>query len=288
MFRRYSRLPKDSYKAINTWLIYLALPAVSFKYLPHIHFSNSLLIPAVAPLIVWCGGWLYSHVYAKKNRLDKATAGSLKLSTGLSNTSFVGFPLVGAYFGDARIGIAIICDQVTFLLLATAAIVVGINSSGAHRLSLQTIIRKIFSFPALPACILALVLPHYIDISPLDPLFDKLAATVAPLALFSIGLQLDFEGWRSEARHISAALVYKLLIAPVLVLCVVLLTGSKGIEARVGIFEAAMATLVSSGIVAGEYNMNPRLSSLIIGVGILLSFITTAAWYVIINNLVPL
>jgi malate permease and related proteins len=282
LLRRYARLPTDGYKAINAWLIWLALPAVSFKYLPNIQLSSNLLLPAIAPVIVWCGGWLFSHLYSRANKLDKPTSGSMKLSTGLSNTSFIGFPLVAAYFGDAQIGIAIICDQVTFLLLATAAIIVGIHSSASHELSAGTVIKKIFSFPALPACIAALTLPRFIDLTPVNPLFDKLASTVAPLALFSIGLQLNLTGWRKELEHITAALIYKLLIAPALVLIVALFLHANGMEARIAVFEAAMATLVSSAIVAGEYNMNPKLSGLVISIGIILSFITTALWYGVI------
>jgi malate permease and related proteins len=284
LLRRSGKLPADAYKAINAWLIYIALPAVSFKYLPGIQFSSRLLLPAIAPIIVWCGGWLFSHYYSKANRLDSKTAGSLKLSTGLSNTSFVGFPLVAAYFGEAQIGIAIICDQVTFLLLATAAIIVGIRASASHSLTLGTALKKIFSFPALPACIAALVLPRYVDLSPVSPLLDKLASTVAPLALFSIGLQLNLEGWKKEIQHISAALFYKLLMAPAMVLAIAMVSGLQGIEAQIGVFEAAMATLVSSGIVAAEYHLNPKLSSLIISIGIMLSFITTALWYQVITR----
>jgi predicted permease len=283
LLRRFSRLPADSYKAINAWLIWLALPAVSFKYLPHIQFSTNLFLPAMAPVIVWCGGWLFSHFYAKRNKLDQPTTGSLKLSTGLSNTSFIGFPLVAAYFGEAQIGIAIICDQVTFILLATAAIIVGIRSSSSHRLTGIVVLRKIFSFPALPACIAALTLPRFVDFSAVDPLFERLASTVAPLALFSIGFQLDLSGWQKEMKHITAALFYKLLLAPALVLLVALIFKVNGIEAKIAVFEAAMATLVSSAIVAAEYEMNPKLSGLIISIGILFSFITSFLWFHVIT-----
>jgi malate permease and related proteins len=182
----------------------------------------------------------------------------------------------------------VICDQVTFLLLATAAIVTGIRSSASTQLSFKSILKRIISFPAFPACILALVLPRYIDITPLDPFFDKIALTVPPLALFSIGLQLQFSEWKGQLKHITAALVCKLLIAPVMVLLMVLLVNGKGIEARIGIFEACMPTLVSSGIIAAEYRLNPRLSSLIIGAGIITALFTTALWYLLIVAVVPL
>lgn len=284
IFLRYRNLlPADAHKGINAWIIYLALPAVSFKYLPHIQWSNDLLFPVAGPVIVWLGGWVYSRLYASANKLDKPTEGALKLSTGLANTSFLGFPLVAAWFGAEYVGIAVICDQVTFMLLATAGIIVAINSSGTHRLSLTIVLKRLFSFPPFWGCIAALTLGRFVDISPLDPLFNTLAATVGPLALFSIGLQLRFAGWRNELKHISFALLYKLLLAPLLVLVVALLWGLKGTIAQVTVFEAAMATLLSSGIVAEQYGVRPQLSSLIIGIGIVLSFFTTALWWCIIT-----
>jgi len=45
-----------------------------------------------------------------------------------------------------------------------------------------------------------------------------------------------------------------------------------------------MPTLLSSGIIADQYNLHPRLASLVIGIGILLAFITTAGWFWIIRQ----
>jgi malate permease and related proteins len=284
LLRNRGVLPAGSHKGINTFIIYLALPAVSFKYLPHTQWNRSLLMPVIGPIIIWLGAWLYIRLYASTNKLSKPTEGGLKLVTGLSNTSFVGFPLVTAWFGEKELGTAVICDQVTFMLLATAGIVVAINSSGKYVLQPSVVLKKLVSFPPFIGCIAALIIPRFIDITALDPLFDKLSATVGPLALFSIGLQLQFKGWREEVKHISVALFYKLLLAPLLVLVVALILGMKGIISQVTVFEAAMPTLLSSVIVVDQYNLRPQLASLITGIGILLSFITTIAWYYIIKS----
>jgi len=285
LFRMSKLLPSNAHKGISAWIIYLALPAVSFKYLPHIQWSNQLMLPALMPVIVWLGGWLFVRLYSSINKIGKSTEGALKLSSGLSNTSFVGFPLIMAYFSDKELGIAVICDQVTFMMLSTAGVLVAINASQKQKLSVKTIIKKVLRFPPFLGCVGALTIPHFIDISSLNPLFDKLAVTVAPLALFSIGLQLKFDGWKNELKHIGASLTYKLLIAPALVLGVALLMGLKGIIPQIAIFEAAMPTLLTSGVVAEEYSVNPKLSSLIIGISILVAFATTWLWYHILQIL---
>jgi predicted permease len=279
IFRRSKTLPADAHKGINAFIIYLALPAVSFKYLPHITWSPQLFFPALAPVIVWVGGWVYITLLSSKSRLGKKEIGGLKLSAGLSNTSFVGFPLIMAYFNEKAVGIAIICDQVTFALLATVGVVVAVIASQKHELSAGLILKRVLRFPPLLGCVSALIIPHFVNISVLDPFFDKLATTVAPLALFSIGLQLQFDGWRSEVKWISSTLIYKLLLAPALVTAVAVVLRLKGIIPQIGIFEAAMPTLLTSGVVAEEYGLNPKLSNLIIGIGIILALASSALWY---------
>lgn len=283
MFFKLSKtLPADAHRGINAWIIYLALPSVSFKYLPHIQWSANLLAPVMAPVVVWLGGWCMVKLYKKTTTLSNTTQGGLRLSSGLGNTSFIGFPLIAAYFGEQYLSTAIICDQVTFLLLSTAGVVVAINTSQKQALSAKVVLKRVLRFPPFLGCMGALILPHFVNLTWFDPLFDKLAATVAPLALFSIGLQLQFKGWRNEIKPIAVTLFYKLIVAPALVMLLFALLSFKGIVAQVSIFEAAMPTLLTSGVVAEEYGLNPRLSSLIIGIGILLSLLTTAVWHAIL------
>ncbi len=283
LFRRSKTLPEDAHKGINAWLIYLALPAVSFKYLPHVQWSSELLFPTIAPLIVCLGGWLFIQLYASKTTLKKPTEGALKLVTSLSNTSYIGFPLVMAYFSEADIAIAVICDQVTFLLLSTYGVVVAINSSKTQQLSPGVIIQKVFTFPPFLGCLAALTIPRFMDISALTPLFDKLSLTVGPLALFSIGLQLQFEGWRSEIRNISMSLIYKLVIAPLLIIIIAIAFQLKGRIIQISIFEMAMPSFLSASVIANQYHLNTKLTNLIIGFSIVIGLGTTAIWYCVLQ-----
>ena len=283
LFRKSRSLPKDAHKGINAWIIYIALPAVSFKYLPHIVWTKDLLFPALAPICVWLIGWVFITFYAKITHASRATSGGLKLVSSLSNTSFIGFPLIIAYFSEKELAIAIICDQITFTLLSTIGIIVAIRSSQQQKLSAKLVLKKVLTFPPLIGCILALILPHYLDLSSLDILFDKLAGTVGPLALFSIGLQLKFGGWFSEIKHISFALLYKLILAPLVGFVIALLLGMSGMIAKITIFEMAMPTLLTAGVVADQYNLNPKVSNLVVGIGILLSFITTGIWWLVLH-----
>lgn len=282
VFRRRNMVPADAHKAINGWIITIALPAVSFKYLPTITWTNDLLLPALSPIILFIGAILFTRLISVWLKPNRANTGVLQLTSGLSNTSFVGFPLIVAYFNEKELSIAIIADQVTFLLFSTVGILIAVKSGGKANITLPQLLKKILLFPPFVGCVAALTIPHWVDVSALQPFFNILATTVAPLALFSIGLQLSFTGWQQEVKPIAAVLAYKLFIAPLLILSIVLLLGLKGLIPQIAVFEAAMPVLLSVGVLADTYHVNPKLASLIIGISILCSFVTTYFWHYLV------
>ena len=193
--------------------------------------------------------------------------------------------IITAYFGEEALSIAIICDQSMFLLLSSLGVVAAVRGSrtGDGKVHPIAIARRLLRFPPLIGCLLALMLSPFIDFTFAAPFFDKLAATVAPLALFSIGLQLSFKGWRRLLPQVSVALLYKLLIGPALVLSAALLSGIKGDIAKISVFEAAMPTVMTSSIICEQYGLNTRLVNLIIGISILTGLFSTALWYAVMR-----
>ena len=285
LFRRAKVLPADAHKGINAWLLYLAMPAISFKYLPHVQWSWSLLFPLAAPVIVFWGSWFYMRLYAAKANLTRATSAGLTLVAGMGNTSFLGFPMVAAFFAEKYVAVAVLCDQATFILLATVGIGIAINASQQKHASVMLFIKKIASFPAFWSCTLAIILPRYINISPLFPFFDKLAGTVAPLALFSIGLQLHFTGYKTEIKRISLTLLYKLLIAPGIITLIAVFFHLHDTITQVTIFEMAMPPLISASIIAAEYDLDAEVTNLVIGIGLIIGIITASGWWFVLKLL---
>jgi hypothetical protein len=285
LFKRFRLAPENTYKWINRWIICIALPAVSFKYLPYLQWSKEMILPVIAPVLVFLGGLMYIELYTRFHPVDRLSKGGLRLVTGLGNTSFIGFPLILAYFGEEYLSTGVICDQVTFLLLSSAGLIIAVKAQGNGKIEAGKVALKIISFPPFLGCVLALALPRLIDVSPAIPVFTVLAASIGPLALFSIGLQLTFKGLKTEWKPIGAVLLYKLLIAPMLILLVVLMVGMRGKVPTISVFEAAMPVQLSAGILASQYDLNPSRSNTIIGISILVSFITTCAWYFVLKAL---
>lgn len=285
LFKHFRLIPENASKSINIWVLYIALPAVSFKYIPQITWSTQLFFPVISPILVVAGSWLFTEVYCRFKGYSQRSRSTLELSSAYSNTSFIGFPLIVAYYGEQNLSIAIICDQVNFMLLSTVGIICAIKGDRSNNEGIKagTLVKRLITFPPFIACILALVFAQYVDLSVTEPFFDKIASTVAPLALFSVGLQLQFKGMKREISQISMTLFYKLMLAPVIVLIAALLLHVKGDIARVSIMEAAMPTLITASMVVQQYRLNTKLINLIIGLGIILSLFTTALWSYIIS-----
>lgn len=283
LIKKYKKLPQDSYKAINAWVINIALPAVALLYIPEIRWNISLVLPFLMPLLVWTSSYLFVNLLSKYLKMTPATRAALFLTAGLGNTSFLGFPLTEAYYGSEGLQIAILCDQATFIVMATLGIISATKASNGGTFELQPIIKKILSFPPFVAFCLAFILPLFISLQPIEPLLSGLASTLIPLALFSVGMQLKLKTWRKDARLISLALTYKLILAPLLILIVASIFGLTGFTGKVTIFEAAMAPMVTGAIIATDYNLNPRLANIILSVGIPISLVTTFLWSTILQ-----
>lgn len=274
-------LPEDAHKGINAWILYVAFPGVALHYLPSIRWTYELALPLAMPFVVWFGALLLLRGF----RLNGRTFGALLLTAGVANTSFVGFPLTQAYLGAEGLRIAVICDQLTFILLSTIGIVAAMHCAHSGAFDARRMIIGLLRFPPFVAFVAALTVPRVVSLSAVDPLLRQLGSTLVPLALFSVGMQIRFSEWRDEIRLLCLGLGYKLVVAPALLFAIALVFGIRGIAAQTSVFEGAMAPSITAAIVAAEYDLNPRLANLMASLGIMLSFLTTAGWAALLRFL---
>ena len=281
-------LPADAHKGVNAWVINIALPALALRYVPEIEWSSHLLLPLIGPLLVWTGAWLFVRIYDRKKRLPKDSRTALWVTCGLGNTAFLGFPMIAAFYGEQEIHHAVVFDQMTFLIFSSLGVITILRASSENTedLNFAFFIKKILRFPPFLGCLFALIISRFADFSPVNPLLDKLVATMSPMALFSIGLQLKFGALKQEWKLISAGLIYKLLLAPFLILLLAFLLRSTGTAAKISVFEAAMSSHITASLLTGQHGLNPRYCSLIVGMGIVAGFITAIGWYFLLEYLI--
>ena len=282
--KKTGRFPATTPVVLNAFIIHISLPALAILHIHNLKPDGSLaLTAAMAWLLFGCSWGLFGYA-GKVLKLDRQMVGALILVAGLGNTSFVGLPMIEAYFGREHIGIGIIADQLgSFMVLSTLGIFVATYySSGA--ISPRQMARKVLVFPPFQALMLAIILRplHFPDWT--VTILEKLGGTLTPLALFSVGFQLHFGGIKAIAKPLAAGLSYKLLLGPALIyLLYVTILGNSGTVVSVTIFEAAMAPMITAGIIAIDHNLKPQLVGMLVGIGIPLSFVTLYFWHLFLT-----
>jgi hypothetical protein len=172
----------------------------------------------------------------------------------------------------------------SFLVLSTLGIVTAVAFSSGE-LPLRQMVRKIALFPPFQALILAFLLRPLPFPPELVTVLQKLGDTLTPLALASVGFQLRLGHLRGELKPLGAGLLFKLLLGPAFIyLIYITVLGGSGPVMRVTLFEAAMAPMISAGIVAVDHRLNPPLVTLMIGLGIPLSFLTLPVWWWVLRG----
>jgi predicted permease len=284
--KRTKAFPDLSYKTLNQFVIYISLPAIALYYIPKLEISSKLLFPLGVAWLGFALSFAFFTAFGKLFHWSKKLTGCLIITAGLGNTSFVGFPLVEAVYGKQGLETAVIVDQPgSFVVVSTLAILIATLFSRGTTTT-NEIIKKILFFPPFIAFSIALLLNLInIDFPPImQSVFQRLGSTVTPIALVSVGMQLGFDSKSKHWKFLSLGLLFKLFITPAFfyLLYVILLNG-KGLEVQVSVFEAAMAPMITGTIVATTYGLKPKLSSMMIGFGIPISFLTLIFWYYILK-----
>jgi predicted permease len=284
--RRSGRLPDNAAASLNGFVVHISLPALTLTYVHGLKLDTSLILPALMAWVMFGVGCGFFWLAARALGFSRATTGGLMLTGGLANTSFIGLPMIDTFYGPQFLGLGILIDQLgSYFVLSTLGILVASLYSG-HSMNAKTVIRKIVLFVPFQAFVLALLLMPFEYPIWLDELLKRLGATLVPIALVSVGYQLQLSQVRGKAYALTVGLVFKLAVAPALILLLFAgVLGAEGPVLSVTVFEAAMGPMIGASIVAIDHELDPPLLTLMVGVGIPLSFLTLPVWWHLLSFL---
>lgn len=272
---RLAATPANLAQSLNWWVLNIAFSALVLQLIPKITFDWHLWFLAASMWFVFLGAWAFFVVLGRWLHWSRARIGALTLAGGLVNASFIGFPLVEALRGEEGLKLALVADQAgAFIALAIGGTLVAALYSGA-RVNAASIARKVLLFPPF-ICLFAGAAVGGLGGWPatIEPILVRLGATLVPIALFSVGLQFRLRFDAGQASAIALGLLWKLLLAPVLVYFIGRAIGIDGLVLTVAVLESAMATMVSAAILADQNDLEPSLVNAVLGIGILIAFLT--------------
>ncbi len=280
LLHRFKRMPVNTPAVLNSFIIHVSMPALTLLTVHDLKLGGDVGLMAAA-------GWIYFALSAgffwligRWLDLPRGTVGALILTGGLGNTAYVGLPMIEAYYGHQGLASGIIVDQFgSFLVLSTLGITfAGIYSSG--RPGVGEMAKRVFLFPPFIALLIALLLIPMEYPAWLTIVLKRMSDTLAPLALLSVGFQLRLGHIAGNGRNLAIGLAFKLVLVPLVIfLLYVPLLGAHGQAIQITLFEAAMPPMITAAILATEHDLDPPLATLMVTVGLVLSFATLTGWW---------
>jgi hypothetical protein len=267
--------PAGMAASLNWWVLNVALPALVLNLVPRLQFQSQFWFLAAANWLVFAGSALLFAGLGRAFGWSRGRIGALILVGGLGNTAFMGYPMIGALRGPAALSLAVIGDQTgCFTALVIGGMAVTVIYAG-RELRAREVLRQILRFPPFLALLAGLALGRAGDPFPLlHDVCGRIAVTLSPLALFSVGLQQRLSIPRADLPAIGCSLLWKLGLAPALCYLLARSTGVRDLVLVVGVLQAAMPPMVSAAILAERYQLEPDLANAVLGIAILLSLLT--------------
>lgn len=281
--RKLKGFSEDASTVLNTIIIYVCLPALTFLNTTEIHFSSHLLLPVLMPYIIYVGSFIFFNLLAPFIKIDDNTKGALILTAGISSISFVGFPIFEVLFGKEGLQYGVLMSQAgSFVVCGTLGIFTASYYSSSADFSFGRVAINIFKFPPFVAFCLALILNLSNYHFPVwgQQILDKLGSPFSFLALLSIGLQINFNKSQLDLKALFYGLFYKLFIAPLLIFIIyMLILGEYSALGKLCVIGATLGSMNTATIIAVTYKLNPNLATQMVSISIPLSLLNVCIWY---------
>jgi predicted permease len=271
--RKLKILTEDSTKGLTGLLLYVTAPLVavsSFQF----KFSQEMLSEAVL-VFVFSGGVHLATILLGKLlffRTSDATGKILRFATVFSNCGFMGYPVIGGFYGERGLFLTSIYLVVFNIFVWTYG--VFIFTGKADRKSLQHALLNpgvIAVFLGLILFLLSIKLPL-----PIAQTMDAVGGMTTPLSMLIIGSMLAnlkpadlFSGF-----NIYYVSLIRLLVIPLLTLGGLRLMGIKGVMLGVCMLTVAMPVATLAAPLAEQNGGDAVFASRVVFISTVLSMLT--------------
>lgn len=281
-------IAKEGIMAFGRFLVSFAIPAALFKALSErnineIFHADYLLAYSIASLVPFAFLFFISRVVQKRG-LDHSAI--IAMGGSFSNTLMIGYPIIYQLFGDKALvpfALTLIVENLLMMPLVLALAELN-NNKGGH--FLKTVWQTFLQLLKTPI-ILGIILGLFASLlslpipGPVARIVDMLAATVAALALFTVGGNLAGIRFQGMALDLSLIGGTKLLLHPAaIILCLSLMPDMDPVLTSVAIILASMPMFGVYSAIGARYNLGGLCAAALVPTT-LLSFITInlAIWY---------
>ncbi|MHA5093909.1 AEC family transporter [Oenococcus oeni] len=206
-----------------------------------------------------------------------------------SNTVFVGLPINLAIFGSKSLPYVLVYYMANTMIFWTLGVyLIQRDGETAERMSLQAIIKKIFSAPLIGfiigvvLVILGIHLPTFLMEG-----FSYMGRLTIPLSMIFIGISVHTAGIKNMElnRDSLGVLSGRFIFAPLLMMLLVLPSSMPILMKQVFILQSCMPVMTNAPVVSKIYKADANFSSIMVTETTLLSLLIVPIMMVIITHL---
>lgn len=294
---RIGKLPEDGMAWLNFFILYLALPALFFQLIsrtPIEELANwrFVLATTLCTFTAFVLAFLVGLWLRKGNWSEATIAGVVG---GYANVGYMGPGLTLAVLGpQATVPTALIfvfdCT-LFFTLVPFLMAAAGVRKEGKLA-TVLFVLRRVFTHPFIIATIIGVLAAwaHWTPPVALDRMLEFLKNAAAPCALFTLGITVALRPFTGVPREVSALVLIKLIIHPLLIwLVLAAFGGINPVWVYTAVLMASLPPALNAFIMARQYNTYIEQASNGILLGTIASVLTvTTLLYLIERKLLPL
>lgn len=274
-------ISKKGQKDITNLVLYVTMPATIFTAMQMELNTERMQTAGTIALIVAAGYvlmFIIGLVSSKFSFLgfDDAQQGVYRTSLLLSNTSFMGYPIVASLLGEEALFYAVLGAGFIFEVVSWSVGIYLMGRRGQGVVNFNW--KKIVFSPGILSIVVGLIFffGQWTVMAPFSNVIDTLAPATSPLAMIVVGLilsQSDIQAaFQNKVLYFQAAI--KLLVVPLILLMILKMLNMTGAQLLIPVIMLSMPTASYVAMFASNYQNNAELASQIVFMTSLLSIIT--------------
>ncbi|MGI9400499.1 MAG: AEC family transporter [Rhizobiaceae bacterium] len=289
-FAQFKILPEEIAGALIQFVFYVGIPAMLFVAIAQQDTEQLLNWPFIATFggavaIVFLAIMIGARMFAG---VDLGAATMIAMISVASNTGIIGLPLLHSLFGHKAVVLAALANiiVVAFLLIQIVLLEASAEEEGKKGLKLSHLKSAVMN----PVVLSTLVALAY-AISPLGVpsivvnFLDTLGASVAPCALFAVGMSIKPASLIKSGPVILFASSIKLFGLALLVLIICRIFELSPLVSVVAVISAALPTAKTEFVFAKQYHEEEEIVAETVSFTTALSVITLLIWLIVLSHM---
>ena len=284
-------VPYDALTTLNAFVLNVAVPCMILQSMQRNEINDKIFNDIIWSLAAFAIVTIVIAVIAtliinRIKSIPEEDKGIYSVQLAFTNCGFMGYPLTTVMFGQYGLFLAIIMNIIFTTFMYSIGVVMLLHKKGEKLFTMKLMVRML-SVPFLSSIAgLLIFITGFHFPSFIDSTLQLMAATVSPVAMFIVGINLS----NSKIKEIFTPrnlilCVVSLIVVPFFTLGVDMLLPVSNFVMVIHVFLMAMPSAAIATILCIRYNKNAKLAAEGVASTTFFSLGTLALWTFFLTEL---